>query len=345
MAAFDHRWAFRPFVALALAPWFSMAGCAGSDGDGGSAGGTGPGATSSASTGATGGSTGELPPESGPFSDGCNDPPTLGPGVFEGALGGASNTVGDPACGFGGPDRFARIEVPVRADLWAYAVGEGFVPSVRWFRAGCALDAGADACGRGRVVWALDVQPTSALLLSIGGPSGLEGEGRFRVEVGMRPIVGVGAACAGAPEVRCEPGTVCDLSADVPVCVALPGDVCADPIVVDLEAAAEVAQTVDWGRGYGDAHASTCGGARRKDAVFRVDGPAGAGLEVSAPGAVVAVRTATCVPDAEAACAAEAVEVPAPAAFADGPSYVFVEGPQVGAFGPPTDVTFRRLPP
>jgi len=325
-----------------------LAGCGGGPAGGGGAGGSGGGTTGAASTG---GSTGAGPPSSvGPFADGCEGAPVLGPGVYTGSLAGAAPSLPDGAgCGFGGPDRFAAVEVPVRADVLAYAVGEGFVPSLRWLQGACAVAPVQPAeCSQGWPLWRLDVPAGAPLAIAVGGPADLgPGAGAFRLEITVRPVVPAGTPCGGAPAVRCEPGTVCDLAADVPVCVPLEGDVCAAPVEVDLAAAASEVLTFDWSKGFADAHRGACGPARRRDAVVSVRGPAEAGLRVAAPGAGLVVRRPTCLAADEVACGDGEVILPAAEApFAGGEAvFVVVEGPAVGETAPPQSVVVERLDP
>ena len=326
--------------------------------DGATEGDGGDGPVMAASTGGSGdgSSTGEVYVPSGDATDQCELAPEIGAGRHYGSLrGNAAELSG--ACGLGGPDAFFRLVVPRRSDVWLQGHGVGFVPRVGVLPHTCTTDWASRTllCTEGVGSWLLDVAAGSSLVVSVGvdedhpvldepppteGPDPLE----LALDVELRNVLGPGEPCLPAGVGRCGSGTAC-LPAPPPedepeappgsaVCTVLEGDTCQTAVsLVVVTGVTEV--EIDPSAPQTDAHAHSCGGARRRDRVLRLELP-GAGLHalearVDHPGVGLALRAPGCLVEDERGCvdpdapppAVLAVEVSGPSAF------LFVELPPV----------------
>lgn len=260
-------------------------------------------------------------------SDRCEAAPVIGAARHYGTLRGKGTEL-DGACGLGGPDAFLRLDVPRRSDVWVQAHGVGFEPRVGVLPDGCSADWAHRTllCTEGIGGWLLDVAAGSSLVVSVGvaedhpvldepprliGPDPLE----FALDVELRNVLEPGETCLPQGAGRCGSGTACmtvpppeddpDATPGPSVCVVLPGDTCqsAEPLAIPtgmtvVELDPTTPQT--------DAHVQSCGGARRRERVLRLDLP-GAGphaLEVRSdhPGVGLALRAPGCSPEQERAC-------------------------------------------
>jgi len=298
-------------------------------------------------------STGEVDEVGDEASDQCSLAPTIGAGVHRGSLRGYSSEL-EGACGRGGPDAFFRLEVPRRSDIKLRGLGTGFVPRVGVLPHSCASDWESRSlyCDEGVGTWLLDVAAGSGLVVSIGidpenpelglpppmqGPDPLS----FALEVRLRNVLEPGDLCEPSSRGRCTSGSACLAAPDVdepdaPLgparCTVLPGDTCESAVelalrtgVTTVELDPETLQT--------DAHAHSCGGARRRERVLRLvlPGPGPHALEVRGdrPQVGLALRSPSCVLEDERACAdGEEAGTPVITAEVEGASaLLFIELP------------------
>lgn len=247
--------------------------------------------------------------------DVCLSAPVVDPGVYFASLQGKRSS-GGGACGAGGPDVFFRIGVEHRSDVQVSAVGDGFTPRVGVFGNDCAVrfeDSGL-LCTSGVPGWVSDVPAGTELYVAVGASQSevdSSGEGAFRVEVLARDVLSVGEACGMEAWGRCEGGSTCASPAgtlEPEVCTAIPGDRCADPIVIEVDQGT-TALSIESGVVHTDAHRHSCGGDRLSERVYRLQLP-----EVSAEAtlriegeriSVLAARGPTCLTEAETACGAD----------------------------------------
>lgn len=251
--------------------------------------------------------------------DVCLSASVVEPGVYFASLQGKRSS-GGGACGAGGPDVFFRIGVERRSDVQVYAVGDGFTPRVGVFGNDCAVrfEDGGLLCTSGVPGWVSDVPAGAELYVAVGASQAdvdASGEGAFRVEVQARDVLSVGEACSNEAWGRCEGGSACASPAgtsEPEVCTAIPGDRCADPVVVDLDRGA-TALSIEAGAVHTDAHRHSCGGDRLSERVYRLDLPAvsaEATLRIEGERiSVLAARGPTCLTEAEVACGADPSEL------------------------------------
>lgn len=309
------------------------------------------------STGGGGGgdsSTGAVVEPSDEANDQCDLAPVIGPARHYGTLrGNAADLAG--ACGLGGPDAFFRLSVPRRSDVWLQAYGVGFVPRVGVLPYTCTTDWATRTllCNEGVGTWLLDVAAGSSLVVSVGvdedhplldeappteGPDPLG----FALDVVLRNVLEVGEPCLPAGVGRCGSGTAClptpppeDSEPDAPlgpaVCTLLEGDTCQTAVAVPV-ASGVTAVEIDPAVPQTDAHAHSCGGARRRERVLRLElpgtGPHAVEIRADHPGVGLALRAPGCLEQEERGCvdpdippAVLAVEVSGSEAF------LFVELP------------------
>lgn len=302
-----------------------------------------------------GSSTGEVYVPSHEATDQCELAPEIGAGRHYGSLrGNAAELSG--ACGLGGPDGFFRLEVTRRSDVWLQGYGVGFVPRVGVLPHACTSEWASRTllCTEGVGSWLLDVAAGSSLVVSIGtdeddplldqppptqGPDPLG----FALDVELRNVLEPGEPCQPPGVGRCGSGTAClpiPPEEDVPdappgpsVCTVLEGDTCETAVVVAVNTGVTVVE-IDPATPQTDAHAHSCGGARRRERVLRLelpgDGPHAVEARVDRPGVGLALRAPGCSVEDERGCvdpdgtpAVLAVEVSGDAAF------LFVELPTV----------------
>lgn len=307
-------------------------------------------------TGGAGGdtSTGEVYEPSEDATDQCDLAPVIGAGRHRGSLRGNAAEL-DGACGLGGPDAFFRLAVPRRSDVWLQGYGVSFVPRVGVLPHTCTTDwtHRTLACSEGGGTWLLDVAAGSSLVVSVGvdedhpvlddapptdGPDPLS----FALEVELRNVLEPGEACEPAGLGRCGSGSAClptpppedepDAPAGPAVCTMLPGDTCQTAVALPVATGVTVVE-IDPATPQTDAHAHSCGGARRRERVLRLElpGPGPHAVEARSdhPGVGLALRALGCLPADERGCvdpdapppAVLAVEVSGPEAF------LFVELP------------------
>lgn len=342
-------------LAVGLA-WLLLVGCR----DEGMGEGTNDGPMSLATTGGGGGddsSTGEVYVPSDEATDQCELAPEIGAGRHHGSLrGNAAELSG--ACGLGGPDAFFRLAVPRRSDVWLQGYGVGFVPRVGVLPHACTSEWASRTllCTEGVGSWLLDVAAGSSLVVSMGvdeesplldepppneGPDPLG----FALDVELRNVLEPGEPCLPPGVGRCGSGTAClpepppeDSEPDAPsgpsICTVLEGDTCETAVAVAVPSGVTVVE-IDPATPQTDAHAHSCGGARRRERVLRLELPSEGlhAVEVSVdhPGVGLALRAPGCLVEDERGCvdpegpppAVLAVEVSGDAAF------LFVELPPV----------------
>lgn len=256
------------------------------------------------------GSSGDDTSEDG--QDVCLSAPAVTPGVYFGSLQGKRSS-GGGACGAGGPDVFFRIGVERRSDVRVSAVGDGFTPRVGVFGNDCAVrfeDSGL-LCTTGVPGWVSDVPAGAELYVAVGASQSEiddSGDGAFRFDVEARDVLSVGEPCSNEAWGRCEGGTTCMVPAgtrEPAVCTSIPGDVCGNPITVEV-ARGGTALSVESGVIHTDAHRHTCGGDRISERVYRLELPAvsaEATLHVEGERvSVLAARGPTCLTEQERAC-------------------------------------------
>lgn len=341
-------------LAVGLA-WLLVVGCR----DEGMEGETNDGPTALVTTGGgeggDGSSTGQVYVPSNEATDQCELAPEVGAGRHYGSLrGNAAELSG--ACGLGGPDGFFRLVVPRRSDVWLQGYGVGFVPRVGVLPHACTSEWASRTllCTEGVGSWLLDVAAGSSLVVSVGidedhplldqpppteGPDPLD----LALDVELRNVLEPGEPCLPPGVGRCGSGTAClpippeDGLPDAPpgpsVCTVLEGDTCETAVTVAVTTGATV--EIDPAAPQTDAHAHSCGGARRRERVLRLelpgDGPHAVEARVDHPGVGLALRAPGCAVADERGCvdpdgppAVLAVEVSGDAAF------LFVELPTVG---------------
>jgi hypothetical protein len=261
-------------------------------------------------------------------ADQCAGAPVVHAGRHTGTLRGHSSDRGG-ACGRGGPDAFVVVEVPRRVDVRLNARGVDFAPVVGARSARCehAWSATQLLCTHGLEGWVLDVPAGGQILVSVGidpddpalasSPKpGYADPLDFVLEVELRNVLLEGERCTPTSRGRCVSGTRClgEDAADTtggldeaPRCVALDGDFCASAIPMSLEPGT-TAVTIDRDVLHTDAHAHSCGGARRPERVLALGLPGtlepGAQLEVrtDAPDVTLALRGPGCAANEELAC-------------------------------------------
>lgn len=282
-----------------------------------------------ATSGGSGGepSTGEVYEPSEDAADQCDRAPVVGAGRHHGSLRGNAAEL-DGACGLGGPDAFFRVDVPRRSDVWLQGYGAGFVPRVGVLPYTCTTDwtHRTLACAEGVGTWLLDVAPGSSLVVSVGvdpdhpvldaAPStdGIDPL-KFALDVGLRNVLDLGDACEPSGLGRCGSGSAClpaPAPADDPeatpgpaVCTALSGDTCQTAVPLPVATGSTVVE-IDPATPQTDAHVHSCGGARRRERVLRLELP-GVGphaLEIRTDHAEVglALRAPGCLPEQERGC-------------------------------------------
>jgi hypothetical protein len=307
-----------------------------------------------ATTGGAGGdgSTGAAVEPSADASDLCERAPVIGPARHQGTLRNRGAELGG-ACGLGGPDVFFRLDVPRRSDVWLQAYGVGFSPRVGVLPHACTTDWAHRTllCNEGVGAWLLDVAAGSSLVVSVGvddehpvldqAPS-LEGPDPlgFALDVVLRNVLEVGEPCLPAGVGRCGSGTAClpapppadepaEASPGPAVCTVLEGDTCQTAVAVPVATGVTVVE-IDPTVHHTDAHAHSCGGARRRERVLRLGlpGPGAHAVEIRVdhPDVGLALRAPGCLVEDERGCvepgaAMLAVEVRGPEAF------LFVELP------------------
>lgn len=306
-------------------------------------------------------------------SDACAAAPLLVSGRFSGTL---RNHGPEPAtagvCQGGGPDAFARVSAPVRADLRVEARGAAFVPRLSLAPDDCA-GAREIACAEGGPLELRDLAVGTAVRISVGiDPAvfsdlnaktlddGAADPLAYALDVAFTRVLAAGEACLPAGRGRCADGTLCMPSAEgsAHVCTPLPGDTCADPEVVALafDDLGRTTLTIDLAAPQTDAHHHRCTGAGRRERVLRLQLPATPpqrALEVRAgrDDVGLAVRAPGCLADDELACAAPAaggarVVVPQLAALhaAGIEPFLFIELPDAGEPGPPLLLDLHLVP-
>ncbi len=249
--------------------------------------------------------------------DRCGDPIEASIGTFIVTLHDAASDLGG-ACGAGGPDVFARIAIPHRADLRVSARGNGFVPRVGVIGT-CTEDWATHTlgCSDGLPITVFDLPAGGEVLLAIGaaadepmiaGASSDE-DALVEVQTSLRGVLPLGESCSDSGG-RCQGGTICRADAEgFQRCVAADGDTCAtaDEIVLAVDEPQSVA--IDPATAQTDAHLHSCVGARRPDRVLRLvlpeSMPPASALSVTAQaeGIGLAARAPGCLAADEVACA------------------------------------------
>ena len=277
------------------------------------------------------GSTGEVEVPSEVATDQCSKAPAIGAGRHFGTLRSKVSEL-DGACGLDGPDAFFRLEIPRRSDVWLQGFGVGFSPRVGVLPNTCSVDwtGRTLACTEGVGTWLLDVAVGSSLVVSVGiDPEhpvlgqGAPAQGYdpldFVLEVELRNVLDAGDPCEPASRGRCGSGTACQVPeppADDPeapageaVCTVLEGDTCqaAVPVVVEFTGTPTVTTVeIDPSVLQTDAHHHSCGGARTRERVLRLQLPGDGApeIEVSAdhPEVGLALRGPGCLPSHERGC-------------------------------------------
>lgn len=301
-------------------------------------------------------STGEVHVPSQDATDQCDLAPEIGAGRHYGSLrGNAAELSG--ACGLGGPDAFYRLTVPRRSDVRLQGYGVGFVPRVGVLPHSCISEWTSRTllCTEGVGAWLLDVPAGSSLVVSVGvdedepaleQPPPMEGLDplQFALDVELRNVLEPGEPCLPEGLGRCGTGTAClpapppEDEPDAPPgpaeCMPLEGDTCQTAVPVAVATGVTVVE-VDPDAPQTDAHAHSCGGARRRERVLRLElpgtGPHALQARVEHEGVGLALRAPGCLVDDERGCvdpdepppAVLAVEVSGSTAF------LFVELPPV----------------
>ncbi len=298
-----------------------VAGCRDAASDGGD---DGP-MSLSTTSGAGEASTGDVYEPSEDATDQCDLAPVVGAGRHHGTLRGNAPELGG-ACGLGGPDAFFRLAVPRRSDVWLQGYGVGFVPRVGVLPYTCTTDwtHRTLACTEGVGTWLLDVAAGSSLVVSVGvdeddpvldgaPPSDGADPLKFALDVRLRNVLEPGDACEPAGIGRCGSGSAClPAPTDDPeagpgpsVCTTLLGDTCQTAVPVALDTGVTVLE-IDPATPQTDAHVHSCGGARSRERVLRLELPhAGAhALEIRTDHAEVglALRAPGCLPEDERNC-------------------------------------------
>ena len=247
--------------------------------------------------------------------DVCLSASAVTPGAYFGSLQDKRSS-GGGACGEGGPDVFFRIAVERRSDVRVSAVGDGFTPRIGVFGNDCAVrfeDSGL-LCTSGVPGWVSDVPAGAELYVAVGASQSEiddSGDGAFRLDVQARDVLPVGEPCSNEAWGRCEGGTTCMVPAgtlEPAVCTSIPGDLCGNPIAVEVAPGA-TALSVESGVIHTDAHRHTCGGDRISERVYRLELPAvsaEATLHIEGERvSVLAARGPTCLTEEERACGSD----------------------------------------
>jgi hypothetical protein len=337
---------------VGLAIWWSVIACSESETDAGTD-------VPSGTTGDAHGTTTDDEPLDHSPADQCAAAPRVGAGRYLGSLRDKSSDRGG-ACGLGGPDAFVTLEVPRRVDVRVRARGVDFDPVVGVRSPRCAHDWSTQLlCTHGFEGWVLDVPAGGALLVSVGiapddpalassAIAGVADPLDFRLDLELRNVLLEGERCTPASRGRCVSGTACvsedpsassDGTAESPRCLAIEGDTCASAIPLALELGTTVV-TIDRNAVQTDAHAHSCGGARRPERVLHLGLPgdleAGARLRARtlAPDVLLALRGPGCIIEEEIACSpggedGSVVVVEDLFAVRTSGPYLFVELPRV----------------
>lgn len=287
-------------------------------------------AFASASAGDTGEATGDtgtviVPGEA---TDLCAAAFSIGEGKHVGSLRGHVSDLGG-ACGAGGPDAFFRLDVPRRSDVWVKADGVGFVPRVGVLPHGCAAEWNTRglACAEGVGTWVIDVAGGSSLVVAVGidaedpslvtpppeaGADALD----FRLEVRLRDVLEAGETCDPPERGRCGAGTAClaPVGPGPAVCTALHADTCATAAPVEIAIGTSTIE-IPADAIHSDAHAGSCGGARRPERVIALSIPATGDaptltVSTETPDIGLSLRGSDCDPHRELACVAASGEGP-----------------------------------
>lgn len=320
----------------------------------------------------TGGSTGPTIDVPTP-TDACADAPLLTYGSYRGTLR-SYELAPAPAgvCRGGGPDAFARVGAPVRADLHVEARGVGFVPRLSLAPDDCS-PAREIACADGSALELRDLTVGTVVRVAVGadpdvfsdlnlqpapagGPDPLE----YDLDIAFTRVLAAGETCLPESRGRCADGTLCLASAEgsAHVCTTLPGDTCAtaERVTIVLDENGEATATVDFAASHTDAHRGSCTGAGRREHVMRLGlppSPPERALQVRATrdDTGLAARAPGCLADEEVTCAAPTaggarVVIPHLTALraAGVEPYLFVELPDPDAPGPPLVLEFSLVP-
>jgi hypothetical protein len=306
-------------------------------------------------------------------SDVCEGAPLLTYGSYRGTLR-SYESAPAPAgvCRGGGPDAFARVGAPVRADLHIEARGVGFAPRLSLAPDDCA-PAREIACTAGGSLELRDLTAGTVVRVSVGAdpdvfsdlnlqpaPDGAADPLEYDLDVAFTRVLAAGEACLPESRGRCADGTMCLASAEgsAHVCTTLPGDTCAtaEHFTVVLDDDGKASATVDFAAPHTDAHRGGCTGAGRREHVLRLALPPSPPERALAVRATrddtgLAARAPGCLADEEVACAAPTaggarVVIPRLATLraAGVEPYLFVELPEPDAPGPPLVLEFSLVP-
>lgn len=320
-------------------------------------------------TGEGGGPSLELPAP----TDACESAPTLSYGRYRGTL---RNYDPEPAtagvCQGGGPDAFARVVAPVRADLHVEARGVGFVPRLSLAPDDCA-GAREIACSETGALDLPDLVVGTVVRVGVGADpavfsdlnlqpvdDGAADPLGYELDISFTRVLAAGEVCLPESRGRCADGTLCLPSAEgsAHVCTKLPGDTCAapEPVTPVFDAEGRATVTVDVAAPHTDAHRHRCTGAGTREHVLRLvlpPSPPQRALEVRTDrdDTGLAARAPGCLADDEVACAAAApggarVVLTGLASLraAGVEPYLFVELPEEDAPDPPLVLELRLVP-
>ena len=287
-------------------------GCAGDNGEASET------STSTQAPADDGGTTGDE--MEGSLADLCEAAPPVPVGRTLGTLRGAGSDLGG-ACGNGGPDVFALIDVPRRSDVEVTAIGAAFQAWVGVLPSACVGDWSDRSllCTPGGPGTVLDVAAGTELIVAVGIdpddpareliPTDATDPLDFALDVRLRNVFAPGDAC-GTSTGRCATGTVClQDTSGTPVCTVIPGDTCATAVEFPVAPGVQTLSIERTGN-HTDAHQHSCGGARRPERVVALrlaDVAEAAELEVRTAEADVelALRGPGCLLADEIACASE----------------------------------------
>lgn len=306
-------------------------------------------------------------------SDICEDAPLLTYGRYRGSLR-SHESAPAPAgvCRGGGPDAFARVGAPVRADLRIEARGVGFVPRLSVAPDDCA-PAREIACDAEGSLELRDLTVGTVVRVAVGAdpdvfsdlnlkpaPEGAADPLAYDLEVSLTRVLAAGEACLPASRGRCADGTLCLPSAQgsAHVCTTLPGDTCttAEHFTIVLDDDGKASAPLDFAAPHTDTHHGSCGGAGTREHVLRLGLPPAPperalAVRVTRDDAGLAARAPGCLADEEVACAVPTpggarVVIPRLAALraAGVEPYLFVELPEPDAPGPPLVLEFSLVP-
>lgn len=252
--------------------------------------------------------------------DRCADAPLLLQSTWTGTLWNAGGE-GGGACGRGGPEVFVRVSTPVRADLEVEARGSGFTPRVDVRAHGCDAeldDVGVLACATGLPAQVLELAGGTQAWITIGidpdDPKLQSADGvdalAFELTTRWRGVIARGDGCGLPGQGRCETGTACVADDDGSArCTSVVGDTCASAIPIALALDGTTTVMIDPASPYDDAHAHTCTGARRPEAVLLVswDAPDDGGdpvlaVSTAAADVALAIRSPGCLAGDERGC-------------------------------------------